>query len=78
MFFKNRTAVITGAAGRIGRATSLALGKQGVKLYLADIKLDALQEFVKELAAENIDAHHADHLTRNFAEAEKLLQELEI
>lgn len=24
------------------------------------------------------DAHHADHLTRNFAEAEKLLQELEI
>ena len=56
MLFRNRTAVITGAAGRIGRATSLALGKQGVKLYLADIKLDALQEFVKELAAENIDA----------------------
>ena len=24
------------------------------------------------------DAHHADHLTRNFAEAEKLLQELGI
>ncbi len=40
MLFRNRTAVITGAAGRIGRATSLALGKQGVKLYLADMAVD--------------------------------------
>lgn len=76
MLFRNRTAVITGAAGRIGRATSLALGKQGVKLYLADIKLDALQEFVKELAAENIDAHHADHLTRNFTKLKNYCRSL--
>ena len=56
MLFQNRTAVITGAAGRIGRAAAKALGKQGVKLFLTDINMDALQEFVRELAADNITA----------------------
>ena len=56
MLFQNRTAVITGAAGRIGRATAKALGKQGVKLFLTDINMEALQEFVRELAADNITA----------------------
>jgi len=56
MLFQNRTAVITGAAGKIGRATAKALGKQGVKLFLTDINMEALQEFVRELAADNITA----------------------
>lgn len=56
MLFQNRTAVITGAAGRIGRATAKALGKHGVKLFLTDINIDTLQKFVGELNAENITA----------------------
>ena len=37
MTFNNRTAVITGAAGRIGRGTAREFARHGVKLYLADI-----------------------------------------
>ena len=57
MKFENRTAFITGAAGRIGRATAEEFGKYGVKLYLADIRPEPLEEFAGELRAKGIDAH---------------------
>ena len=50
MKFDNRVAVITGAAGRIGRAAAALLGEYGVKIYLADINMEALQTVVAELA----------------------------
>ena len=56
MVFYDRTAVITGAAGRIGRATALALGKYGVKIYLADINLDRAEALAQELKARDITA----------------------
>lgn len=56
MTFDNRVAVVTGAAGRIGRALAEELGKEGVKLALADIRIDALQEFVSSLTANGICA----------------------
>ena len=56
MFFNDRTAVITGAAGRIGRATALALGKFGVKIYLADINLERAEALAEELKAQSISA----------------------
>ena len=49
MTFSNRTAFITGAAGRIGRATAAEFAKQGVKLVLADINMEKLNAFVSEL-----------------------------
>ncbi len=57
MKFENRTAFITGAAGRIGRATAEEFGKYGVKLYLADIRPEPLEEFAGELRAKGIEAH---------------------
>ena len=57
MKFENRTAFITGAAGRIGRATAEEFGKYGVKLYLADIRPEPLDEFAGQLRAKGIDAH---------------------
>ena len=57
MKFENRTAFITGAAGRIGRATAEEFGKYGVKLYLADIRPEPLEEFAGQLRAKGIDAH---------------------
>ena len=57
MKFENRTAFITGAAGRIGRATAEEFGKYGVKLYLADIRPEPLEEFAGQLRAKGIDVH---------------------
>lgn len=44
--FTGKTAIITGAAGGIGRATALVLARRGARLVLADV-----QEGVEETAA---------------------------
>lgn len=49
MTFDNRTAVITGAAGRIGRATAAEFARHGVKLVLADINMEKLDPVVAKL-----------------------------
>ena len=59
---KGRIAVVTGAGGGIGRATSLALAGRGCHLALVDVKPDGLaetQEAVKALGV-NATAHLAD------------------
>ena len=56
MKFEQRTAFITGAAGRIGRALARELGKYGVKLYLADIDLSGVEKLCRELKTEGIEA----------------------
>ena len=57
MFFEQRTAFITGAGGRIGRALAREFGKHGVKLYLADINLPSVEELCASLKEDEIDAH---------------------
>jgi NAD(P)-dependent dehydrogenase (short-subunit alcohol dehydrogenase family) len=57
MKFENRTAFITGAAGRIGRALAEEFGKHGVKLYLADIDLSGLETLCANLKKQGIEAH---------------------
>ena len=49
MTFENRSAVITGAAGRIGQALAKDFARFGVKLYLTDINMDRLDAFAEEL-----------------------------
>jgi len=46
-----KTAVITGGASGIGRATAERLARDGVKLVLADIEEQALDETVAQLAS---------------------------
>jgi len=46
---KNKTAFITGASAGIGKATALALAKEGVKLLLCARSTDALQAMLPEL-----------------------------
>ena len=36
--FTGKTAIITGAAGGIGRATALVLARRGARLGLADVQ----------------------------------------
>lgn len=51
MKFENRVAVITGAAGRIGKATAELFADQGVALALADVDQKRLDEVVEALRA---------------------------
>jgi short-subunit dehydrogenase len=48
---KDRTAVVTGAAGGIGRAIATSLARRGCHLALADINETALAKTADELAA---------------------------
>jgi len=58
----DRTAVVTGAGGGIGRATSLLLAKRGCRLAIADINDEGLAEtarLVRELGRP-VSTHHVD------------------
>lgn len=64
--FKNRTCVITGAAGGIGRELALELARRGANLALSDLDSDQLIETHREavaLGAEVFSSHLdvADH-----------------
>lgn len=47
--FKDKVAVVTGAASGIGRATATRFAEEGMKVVLADIEENALGETVKAL-----------------------------
>ncbi len=47
--FKDKVAVVTGAASGIGRATATKLAEQGMKVVLADIEENALTDTVTSL-----------------------------
>lgn len=51
-----KVAIVTGGAGGIGEATALQLGRRGVRVALADLRLDAAQETAKRLQAEGVTA----------------------
>ncbi len=59
---KGRTAVVTGAAGGIGRAIATSLARRGCNLALADINDDALAQTSAEIAAPGvrISQYHLD------------------
>ncbi|WP_066186770.1 MULTISPECIES: SDR family NAD(P)-dependent oxidoreductase [Gracilibacillus] len=61
MRVKNKVTLITGAGSGIGKETALLFAKEGAKLVLTDVAVDAVQETekeVKELGAEAISIKH--------------------
>ena len=52
--FKDKVAVITGAASGIGRGIAKRAIKEGMKVVLADIEADALSQTEKELKASGL------------------------
>lgn len=56
MILKDKTVVVTGSAGGLGKAMAHRLGKQGANIVLSDIQNEKLQETVKEFKKEGIKA----------------------
>jgi NAD(P)-dependent dehydrogenase (short-subunit alcohol dehydrogenase family) len=51
-----KVAVVTGAGSGIGRALTLALGREGMRVVAADVEEPALDDTMKQLHDEGVDA----------------------
>jgi len=51
-----KVAIVTGGAGGIGEATAFALARRGMRIAIADIRLDAAEETVTKLRDAGFDA----------------------
>ena len=49
MLLKDRVAIITGAAGGIGKVIAEAFATEGAKVAIADINLDAAEKTAQEI-----------------------------
>ncbi|CAM3455849.1 SDR family oxidoreductase [Parendozoicomonas haliclonae] len=54
--YRNKTVVITGACGGIGRALALRFGEAGARIALIDIREEQLAAFSEHLQSRNIQA----------------------
>lgn len=73
---ENKTAVITGGAGSIGKATAALFLEEGAKVLLIDLDEEALKQTAAELGNENIswcaaDVSNTDDVKRYANEAKK-------
>jgi len=55
--FVGKVAFVTGAASGIGLATMTRLGREGAKIFAADINAGQLAEEVAKLSEEGVDIH---------------------
>ena len=67
MRFEGKTAVVTGAASGIGRATAEAFAKAGARVLLADINDEAGEAVAGALQAQGADYDHSQEVTETDA-----------
>lgn len=80
---KNKTAIITGGAGSIGKTTAGLFLEEGAKVLLVDLDEDALKQAVKELNNENVsyckaDVSDKDSVAHYVDEAKKAFRTVDI
>ena len=51
MRFKNKTVIITGAAGGIGRQTALSFAKEGANVAVSDLDFDQAKRVAYEITS---------------------------
>ena len=56
---KDRAALVTGAAGGVGRGVALALAEQGASVALNDLNRDGLEETARLVSEVGVDVHVA-------------------
>lgn len=56
MDLQGKVAVVTGGAGGIGRALGRRFGREGMKVVLADVLAEPLEQATRELADEGVEA----------------------
>ena len=56
MKLENKVAVITGAASGIGKEIAIEYAREGAKVVVADLNLDAAEQTVAELQANGAEA----------------------
>lgn len=54
--FKQKVVVITGGASGVGRSLAFSFGRRGANIVIGDVDQAKMDETLKELAAENINA----------------------
>lgn len=72
---QGKVAVITGGAGGIGRALGRRLGHEGMKVVLADVLADPLQEATRTLTDEGIEAAGVVTDVTDYSSVEALAKE---
>lgn len=57
-YFKDKRAIITGAASGIGRLMSIEMARSGATVYLVDINQEALESLSRELTAQKYENYY--------------------
>ena len=70
-----KTVVVTGGAGGIGVAIARRLGAAGMKVVLADVLAEALEEKVGELRAERVEVHGVTADVTDYESVQRLAAE---
>lgn len=71
--FKGKTAIINGAAGAIGKSIAQGLAQCGARVFITDLKKDALDAAVKEFAAAGYDVAGLDADVTNEAQVKAVV-----
>ena len=82
MRFTNKTVLITGAAGGIGRQTGLSFAKEGANIVVTDLDYDMAKRVADEIVRMSTNLSRMDDSIRGFkqlsASVKKLIQSLNI
>lgn len=74
MRLKNKVAIITGGGNGIGRATALAFAREGAKVVVADLNLEAANKVVAEISSASGEARSEHVNVAEAAQVERMVQ----
>ncbi|CAM5220802.1 3-oxoacyl-[acyl-carrier-protein] reductase OS=Castellaniella defragrans OX=75697 GN=HNR28_002208 PE=3 SV=1 [Castellaniella defragrans] len=76
MRFKEKTVVITGAASGMGRCAALAFAREGARVFACDLRQDAAEALLADLAAAGTPGRFVHHDVREPTDWVRLMAQL--